>query len=95
MKSSIILSAVVLFGTAQSAITLVGCYKSSTGTTFKTKDDFNTEGKCQGYCTTSAVVALTNSYACWCGDSLPNAADKVDDSKCNLFCPGWRQSSCM
>jgi len=39
-------------------------------------------------------MGLTNGNDCYCGNSVPPASSKVDDSKCNVGCTGFGQTKC-
>jgi len=73
-----------------------GCYSSSTGLTRNSSYTFNTQGYCQTQCAPLGytVLGTTASTDCWCGNTLPPTADKVDDSFCNAPCAGFGDDSC-
>lgn len=94
MKSSSIFAAAVLFGSAMAVVEKLGCYKSSTGTTFKGTFKFNSQGECEKNCPGSAAFATTNKDKCYCGDMIPADSDKVDIENCNFSCPGFPADNC-
>ena len=94
MKSSSIFTAAVLFGSAMAAVQEVGCYKSSTGTTFKDSKVFNSEGVCSNVCEGYGAFAM-QAQKCYCGDMTPPDSDKVDVSSCDLLCSGFPTDKCM
>ena len=96
MKSSSIIAAAVLIGTAIAGpVVEIGCYKSSNGVTFKDESIYNSKGHCSGICKGSAAFATSDANRCYCGDEIPADSDKVDDTKCNLSCPGYPEDNCM
>lgn len=38
--------------------------------------------------------ATTAGNECYCGNEYPPKSTLVDDSKCNVGCPGWGASAC-
>ncbi|KAK0113771.1 hypothetical protein ONS95_014021 [Cadophora gregata] len=76
--------------------TYQGCYSSSTGMTLNSTQEYNSRGSCGDPCygMNSATFAMTNKNFCYCGDTLPPASTKVDDTKCNINCPGYGTESC-
>jgi len=73
-----------------------GCYSSSSGLSKNSTYTFNTKGYCQQQCVPMgmAVQATSNGDECWCGDSMPPASAKVDDSKCTTTCTGYGPEIC-
>jgi hypothetical protein len=75
---------------------LVGCYSSllsfSAGDSYK----WQTSGHCKEQCIpkNKAVIAI-NGTDCWCSDTLPPKASKVDSSNCDTICPGFGTVKCM
>ena len=74
-----------------------GCYSSSTGLTKNSSYIYNSKGYCQLQCVplNKAVQATSNADECWCGDEIPPASSKVDDSFCNSPCSGYGDEICM
>ncbi|KAK5159541.1 WSC domain [Recurvomyces mirabilis] len=79
-----------------SAMTYAGCFSSSSGLTDQGSYQYQTPGYCQPICVGAnhAVLGLSGGSDCWCGDALPPASAKVDDSKCNTPCNGYGQQNC-
>jgi cell wall integrity and stress response component len=73
-----------------------GCYSSSTGLTKNSSYIYNSKGYCQLQCVplNKAVQATSNADECWCGDEIPPASSKVDDSFCNSPCSGYGDEIC-
>jgi len=73
-----------------------GCYSSSDGLTEGQTYLYQSTSYCQqNICTgQQSVMGLTNGNDCYCGNSLPPASSKVDDSKCNVGCAGFGQVKC-
>lgn len=91
------LAAVVLLGSshvARAVVTTIGCYSSAGTATFDSTSVFNSLGYCSGQCAKSAVFATTGKTSCYCGDGLPPSSAKVDDSNCNISCPGYPSDNC-
>ncbi|KAJ9620936.1 Stress-activated PKC1-MPK1 kinase pathway sensor [Taxawa tesnikishii (nom. ined.)] len=78
------------------AMTYVGCFSSSQPLTNQGSYTYQTSGYCQPICVgkNNAVLGLTGGSYCWCGDEIPAASSKVDDSKCNSPCTGYGQDDC-
>ncbi|KAI5922006.1 hypothetical protein F4810DRAFT_712042 [Camillea tinctor] len=75
--------------------TVHGCYGSLGSLKLDSSPDFNSQGKCVGICKTKGhTVAATFSDQCYCGDTYPNSADLLDDSKCTEPCPGFDTQAC-
>lgn len=81
----------------------IACYKSGGSLSKKSEDNSMSMGICRGICVEKdvaaggkgyAVFAMTGPTECYCGNKLPNSADKVDDSKCNSLCPGNNNEAC-
>lgn len=79
------------------SMTSEGCYSSSTGLTFNSTYTYQTSGYCQPLCVEmdQSVLALTGGSDCWCGDLIPPASSKVDDSYCDDPCDGYDTEMCM
>ncbi|KAK5130068.1 hypothetical protein LTR08_002501 [Meristemomyces frigidus] len=77
-------------------MTYQGCFSSSDGLTDQGSWTYQTSGYCQPICVDAnqAVLATTGGTNCWCGDVLPQADSKVDDSKCNTPCDGYPAEEC-
>ena len=86
-----------VWGQDLSEMTYKGCYSSSQPLTNHGSWKYQTSGYCQPICVKAnqAVLGLTNGEECWCGDLLPAASSKVDDSKCNDPCDGFDKEMCM
>ncbi|KAH7369778.1 hypothetical protein BKA65DRAFT_4983 [Rhexocercosporidium sp. MPI-PUGE-AT-0058] len=73
-----------------------GCFSSSTGMIFNDTLQYNSRGSCGDNCYALqyATFAMTNSSYCYCGENLPPASTKVDNSKCTIGCPGFGSELC-
>lgn len=82
---------------ALKAMTAEGCYATSDPLEDHGPNEFQSSGACQKQCVLlgKAVLGLTKGTNCWCGDQIPAAASKVEDSKCNAFCVGYDKENCM
>lgn len=79
-------------------LTYKGCYSSSTGLSLNETYTFNTQGWCQIQCVGAAnyaVLGLTESTDCWCGNKFPPADTLASDTKCSAPCAGYGQADCM
>ncbi|KAK3306044.1 uncharacterized protein B0T15DRAFT_216984 [Chaetomium strumarium] len=77
--------------------TVQGCFKSSGDLVFNTTIKYNTIGICATdtcYHGGFAVGGSTGGNQCWCGNSYPPKDDLVEDSKCNVPCPGFGDHAC-
>lgn len=79
-----------------SALTYQGCFSSAGELTKNTSYIYNTQGYCQTQCVPAGynVEAVSAAKDCYCGNALPPASDKVDDSKCNAPCAGFDEVMC-
>ncbi|EMF11170.1 WSC-domain-containing protein [Sphaerulina musiva SO2202] len=73
-----------------------GCYGSAGSLTSQGTYIYQSTGYCAVKCKNNgkAVMATTNGTECYCGDALPAASDKVEDSKCNTPCVGYPMDTC-
>ncbi|KAK1063924.1 Protein SLG1 [Friedmanniomyces endolithicus] len=78
------------------AMTYQACYSSSAGLTDQGGFEYQTSSYCQKICVkqNQAVLGLSAGSDCWCGDTLPPASSKVDDSSCNKPCDGYGSQMC-
>lgn len=75
--------------------TVHGCYSSVGELKLNETNSFNTQGSCASACREAgAYVGATKSNACYCGDKYPPASTFVDDSLCNVPCPGYDALAC-
>ena len=78
--------------------TNLGCFNSSAPLedhgAFK---DFQARGNCQLVCVwlNKPVMALSEGDHCWCGDMIPANNTLIDDSHCDIPCPGYPDETCM
>ncbi|KAK0833514.1 Protein SLG1 [Friedmanniomyces endolithicus] len=81
---------------ANPAMTYQACYSSSAGLTDQGSFEYQTSSYCQNICVkqNQAVLGLSAGSDCWCGDTLPPASSKVDDSSCNKPCNGYGSQMC-
>lgn len=78
------------------AFTFEGCFDSSDPLQDHGYNKFQSSGACQEQCVRlgKAVMAMSKGTNCWCGDRMPAADSKVDDSKCDKFCVGFDKEMC-
>lgn len=71
------------------------CYPKSSlsGTTAAGVSTFQTSLLCESNCKRSAVVAISGT-SCFCSNVLPNAADAVDISNCDITCNSLGNENC-
>jgi cell wall integrity and stress response component len=76
--------------------TYAGCYSSAGSLVDQGPWTYQTLGYCQPICVGALkpVLGLANGTNCWCGDSVPSAATKVDDSQCDVSCAGYGTDTC-
>ena len=78
-------------------ITYAGCFSSGGELKFNTTIKFNSLGKCaQDTCLPGdyTVAASKGGNECYCGTKLPPKSTQVDESKCNIKCPGIDKEAC-
>ena len=77
-------------------MTYQGCFSSSDGLTDQGSWTYQSKLYCQPICVNAsqAVLATTGGTNCFCGDVLPPADSKVDDSNCNTTCDGYSPEEC-
>jgi cell wall integrity and stress response component len=96
LRSTLLLIA----ATSVSAVQL-GCFSDNSETLSNFVDNgtfiFQSTGYCQRACYGIGYnyYALKDGEDCWCGDAVPPISDMVDDSNCNLPCPGYARQNCM
>jgi len=79
----------------------LGCYKDSFNTRLllgsmrKMKED-NSQQSCLSLCKKAGYIYAGLEYGieCFCGNSLPPTAKRVQDSQCNMPCSGKPDSTC-
>lgn len=88
---------------ASKPYTLLGCYSDEADSVLRNSSVWQTAGVCYETCVlfpknagnaTSAIMAITKGTDCYCGNKLPNTAYKVDDAKCGVVCPGFKDEAC-
>lgn len=97
LSQVIALAAVLAVSNAAAASNYQGCYSSSGSMQPQRTDTFQTMETCLEHACGpmgKAVLATTHGDGCWCGDSLPAKAYLVDDSKCDMACPGYALEKC-
>lgn len=77
-------------------LTYQGCYSSAGSMTFQETYTWQSKGHCREQCTGAKkpVQAQTNAKDCYCGNAVPPASAKVDDSKCSVTCSGYKFEMC-
>ena len=101
-SSTALIAAGMLFAastvTAQTygADTVQGCYKNLNNYVFNQTFIYNTDGSCQKRCAPAGynAMATTKGTDCWCGNSIPSDADKIEDTFCNVPCAGFGDNNC-
>ncbi|KAK4990806.1 Protein SLG1 [Elasticomyces elasticus] len=78
------------------AMSYQGCYSSSEPLSDQGSFMYQTSGHCQPICVGlgNTVMGLSSGSDCWCGALLPPADSKVDNSKCNSPCNGYKDENC-
>lgn len=74
-----------------------GCYSTTPGgLSSQGSFPYQSSAHCGNTCAAlnMPVMALSNGNECSCGDLLPAASSKVDDSSCNVPCTGYPGDSC-
>lgn len=74
----------------------MGCYKKSAISDLLTLKDsymYQTSLHCEDQCSDKAVAALYKGF-CYCGSTIPNDDDQVDDSNCDIPCYGYKYEAC-
>lgn len=74
-----------------------GCYSSWGDMILNSTVKFNSMGGCiTALCTPAGytVGAMTGGNECYCGTEYPPKDTLVDDSKCNIGCPGYGPEAC-
>ncbi|KAJ9499328.1 Protein SLG1 [Exophiala xenobiotica] len=84
--------------TAAGPIQTLDCYELHNPSYLEDQgaNTFQTSGYCQTVCVAAnkPVMATTGGSNCYCGDELPPASAKVDNSNCNSPCQGFNQQTC-
>ncbi|CUM62631.1 uncharacterized protein PRCAT00000185001 [Priceomyces carsonii] len=86
-----------LFGEVESSFEKMGCFKKSSVQsllTFNDNDTYQSSGYCQEQCSDDAVFGLIDGKSCYCGNTIPDSSDEVDDSNCNTVCQGYGYEKC-
>lgn len=73
-----------------------GCYSMSTiATAQQDVNEFNSPGFCSQRCRNNGkAVAILQRKSCICTDVFPADSAVVQDSKCNVPCPGYAMEAC-
>ncbi|KAH8669156.1 hypothetical protein BX600DRAFT_511191 [Xylariales sp. PMI_506] len=75
--------------------TVHGCYSSVGDLQLNSTNTFNSQGLCTAACSeVGAYVAATHENFCYCGNTYPAASTLVDDSQCDVPCPGYDAAAC-
>jgi hypothetical protein len=74
----------------------LGCYEGFAGMTFAFSFNYMSPDQCKFECINKkmTVLGVSAGFDCYCGLTTPPASAKVDDSKCNMGCAGFGQTSC-
>ncbi|KAI1799561.1 hypothetical protein F4811DRAFT_543109 [Daldinia bambusicola] len=88
----------LLLGSASAArrLTYAGCFGSPTNLKFNQESIYQSVGFCANSCESQnyAVMAVTNSTTCLCGNDMPPVELEKPDSFCNLQCSGYPRDAC-
>ncbi|KAK5094750.1 Protein SLG1 [Lithohypha guttulata] len=78
------------------ALQTLGCYSAPDPLAQDNTDHHQTLESCQSACGNEVwpVMALTDGFTCYCGDTTPTADKRVEDSNCNEPCHGDKQQTC-
>lgn len=74
-----------------------GCFSSWGNLIFNSTPSFNSKSACAVdicYAGGFKVAATTGGNQCYCGDEYPPKDSIVDDSKCDVPCPGYGVQAC-
>lgn len=74
-----------------------GCFNSWGNLIFNSTPDFNTKSACAVelcYAGGFKVAATSGGNQCYCGNEYPPKNSIVDDSKCDVPCPGYGLQAC-
>lgn len=74
-----------------------GCFNSWGNLIFNSTPDFNTKSACAVdlcYAGGFKVAATSGGNQCYCGNEYPPKNSLVDDSKCDVPCPGYGVQAC-
>lgn len=74
-----------------------GCFSSWGNLVFNSTPSFNTKSACAHdlcYAGGFKVAATSGGNECYCGSEYPPEDDLVDDSKCDVPCPGYGTQAC-
>ncbi|UJO16454.1 Cell wall integrity and stress response component 3 [Fulvia fulva] len=80
--------------TAAAAWKSQGCYSSTGSLESQGTYIYQSAGYCADQCKASAAMALTGGDECFCGNELPPASSKVEDSRCDTTCFGYPADIC-
>jgi len=95
-QSPTILTAPTITPVGMPALFKAGCFSSQDPLIYRMQYTFDSSGSCQDVCYGESynVLGLGNGTDCYCGNSLPAQASKVDDSQCNTPCVGFPNENC-
>jgi cell wall integrity and stress response component len=95
-QSPVVLSAPTVTPTGMPSLQSAGCFTSQDPLIYRMKYTFDSSGSCQDVCYGEKynVLGLGNGTDCYCGNQLPAADTKVDDSQCNTKCAGFPDENC-
>jgi cell wall integrity and stress response component len=79
-----------------SALVEIGCFATGTPLENHGPYDFRSPGNCQLVCLqeNKNVMGLSDGVNCWCGDKIPAAEWKTDNSSCSTKCSGDDRWKC-
>lgn len=75
-----------------------GCFSSWGNLIFNSTQQYNSRGGCATaicYDGGFLVAAMTAGNECYCGTEYPPKDTVVDDSKCDISCPGYPTEACQ
>lgn len=96
---TIIIAFFILLTSADDAFSYSGCYLSSSlqsmGLTSKGSYTWQSPSYCEGQCSGSAFIALTEGGYCYCGSNVDILSiSKQSESNCDTGCYGWPADMC-
>ncbi|KAJ5918277.1 Carbohydrate-binding WSC subgroup [Penicillium verhagenii] len=74
----------------------LGCFSAVPDLKDVKQYTFQSHGFCIDQCTEAGfhIAALKDGITCGCSNSTPLSSAKVDDDKCDQYCPGWPDNNC-
>lgn len=97
MAAGVLLGASMVTASGFGPDPVQGCYKAVQGYKLNETSILNSDGRCQTLCAPAGfnAMATRKGTECWCGNAIPNPADKIDNAMCNFPCKGYDKKMCM